>query len=384
MMPAAPFAGANGQGGRTMNEHAARQTPPSISLIVTVQRDETPVAGLFAELAELETSGAADLEVIVLPFAGRARVEEAAAALPGARVLGIAPGQDMALALTEAFHLARNDIVMTMAAEQGYAADAIPALADALAGGAELAIASRRLTPGPGGNAERLWDRLRRLAIRMTSLPFTRASDPESMFFAFRREALQSAAPFSPVGPIIAVEAIVKCGFSQTAEVPVSAAPPRQLNLRERLAHRLGYIRYLRRLFIFRYGDWAHFGQFAAVGTAGTVVTLVALTVFLYLGLPLEASVAAAIGVAMLNNFLLNRRFSFSYAREGPFFRQLAGFVAASSLGAVLNFMTVLAIVRLVPALEPMPQVAAPFGILVGLVSNYLLSRYLVFAKPHA
>jgi dolichol-phosphate mannosyltransferase len=91
--------------------------------------------------------------------------------------------------------------------------------------------------------------------------------------------------------------------------------------------------------------------------------------------------VAAAILVAMAFNFVLNRRFSFSYARHESWWRQLLGFVAACSFGAVVNYATTLFLLTQLADLPP--QVAAVAGIAVGTTFNFVASRYLVFRQSH-
>ena len=60
----------------------------------------------------------------------------------------------------------------------------------------------------------------------------------------------------------------------------------------------------------------------------------------------------------------------------------LVGFVAASAVGAVVNYFTTLLLHKNMPALPI--QLAAIVGVGVGMVFNYLFSRYMVFRKPKA
>jgi len=58
------------------------------------------------------------------------------------------------------------------------------------------------------------------------------------------------------------------------------------------------------------------------------------------------------------------------------------GFVAASALGSVLNYFTTVKLHHSIPAMPI--QIAAVIGIVVGMVFNYISSRYMVFRKPKA
>ena len=133
--------------------------------------------------------------------------------------------------------------------------------------------------------------------------------------------------------------------------------------------------------YIFKYGVWSQLMQFLVVGGLGTIVNLVALTALLWAGLPMRGAVAAAIFVAMCFNFVLNRRFSFSEARHGSRVRQFFGFVAASSVGAAVNYAVTMFMLS-----HPMgmrPQAAALVGIAAGTLFNFVTSRYLVFRMSH-
>ena len=53
-----------------------------------------------------------------------------------------------------------------------------------------------------------------------------------------------------------------------------------------------------------------------------------------------KAAVGGAILISMVWNFILNRRFSFSYARGESIVKQFFAFVAACAVGAVVNYFT--------------------------------------------
>jgi dolichol-phosphate mannosyltransferase len=81
----------------------------------------------------------------------------------------------------------------------------------------------------------------------------------------------------------------------------------------------------------------------------------------------------------MVWNFALNRRFSFSYARNRSIVGQFLGFVAACSLGATINYFTTLALWRLLEYKE----LAAACGVVAGTGFNFAASRFLIFRTKH-
>jgi dolichol-phosphate mannosyltransferase len=101
----------------------------------------------------------------------------------------------------------------------------------------------------------------------------------------------------------------------------------------------------------------------------------------LWSSVPLRLAVAAAIFVSMCFNFVLNRRFSFSAARGRSWVRQFVSFLAASSVGALVNYGTAVFALDHIPGLRP--QLAALMGIAVGTTLNFIASRYLVFRTSH-
>ena len=121
--------------------------------------------------------------------------------------------------------------------------------------------------------------------------------------------------------------------------------------------------------------------QFLVVGGIGTLVNLAALTALVAVGVPVRGAVALAIWIAMTFNFVLNRRFSFSFARGGAWWSQYLRFVGASSFGAVINYALTLAILSRFAQWPP--QLAALIGIIVATGVNFIASRYLVFRASH-
>src|SRR5258708_3061219 len=161
-----------------------------------------------------------------------------------------------------------------------------------------------------------------------------------SGFFAMRRTTLHAGREFDPIGYKILLEIIVKCRCRYVFEVPIHFENRQLGQSKLSLREQLRYFRHLRRLYTFRYGNWSHLAQFLVVGASGLVVNLMVLTLLLHWGLFEKAAVAAAILVSMIWNFALNRRFSFSYARDRSILRQFLGFIAACFVGAVVNYVT--------------------------------------------
>jgi putative flippase GtrA len=96
---------------------------------------------------------------------------------------------------------------------------------------------------------------------------------------------------------------------------------------------------------------------------------------------PTAPAVGSAIVLSTCFNFVLNRRFSFSPARHQPWLRQFFGFMAAYSIGLLINYVVTLGLLARLDGLRP--QTAAVAGIAAGTVFNFLTSRYFVFRMAY-
>lgn len=283
-------------------------------------------------------------------------------------------------AVVDGFRMARGKYLVCLDADLSHPPETIAEMVKRLSGGADFVIGSRYVA---GGSTEADWGRFRQLNSSVATwmaYPFTSAKDPMSGFIALTKERFLKATELNPVGYKIGLELIVKCGCERIEEVPIHfanrAAGESKLSLKEQLR----YIQHLRRLFVFKYPNWSYVLQFGFVGAVGTGVNLGVLTLLTVLGAGPKLALAGGIAVSLYTNFLLNRRFTFGYSRNQAFWPQFGGFFAASSVGLVVNYFTALKLNQAFPAMPI--QVAAVIGIIVGMVFNYVSSRYMVFRKP--
>ena len=202
-----------------------------------------------------------------------------------------------------------------------------------------------------------------------------------SGFFAIHRDTFAKADDLSPIGYKIGLEILVKCGCELVKEIPIHFENRQFGESKLTLAEQLKYIVHVRRLFTYKYGTWSHLLQFLVVGGLGMIVNLAALTLLLMVGTPTKIAIALGIFIAMVFNFALNRRFTFSYARSGSVTKQFFGFVAACSLGALVNYLVTIQLLAVIPGINP--QLAAVFGIIAGSGINFLSNRFAVFKQQH-
>ena len=354
-----------------------------ITVIVPTYKEAENLPHLINRLAKVRQEHGLDLDVLIMDDNSRDGSAELIAARPEDWVKIVVRTTDRGLSpsVLDGMKRATGDILICMDADLSHPPEALPQMVRKLEEGADFVIGSRYVQ---GGSTSDDWGFLRWLNSRVATLlarPLTSARDPMAGFFAFRRSTFAAGRDFNPVGYKIGLEFIVKCRCERVVEVPIHFED-RQLGKSKLTARQqLLYIKHLRRLYTFKFGAWSQLVQFLTVGGLGTVFNLLLLTMFLHLALPAQASVAAAIALSMVFNFVLNRRFSFGEARKQSWLRQFVGFMAACSLGALINYAVT--VLFMGPKFALRPQVAALFGIAAATAFNFVASRYLVFRSSH-
>lgn len=280
-------------------------------------------------------------------------------------------------AVLDGMLLASHPVVVVMDADLSHPPEKIPDMVLGLCSGQELVIGSRYV---PGGSTDDDWGFFRWLNSFIATVlakPLTGARDPMSGFFAFRKAELDRADYLNPVGYKIGLEVIVKCRLENVGEVPIHFTDRLHGESKLTLKEQLKYIKHLRRLYIYKFGTWSHLAQFLFVGASGVLVNWVVLYAMVWMGVHRVGAFAGGIAVSVVTNFLLNRRFSFSYARNQPLLKQFAGFVGACSIGMAVQLVVSVLLVDMVAG---MPLwLASLGGIAAGTIFNFIISRYMVF-----
>jgi dolichol-phosphate mannosyltransferase len=353
----------------------------SVTVIVPTFREAENIPHLVERLRVLREAVGLDLELLFMDDDSRDGSAELVASLALSWVSLVTRTTDRGLsqAVVDGLKRSERDLVVIMDADLSHPPEKIPELLSAVRNGADVAVGSRFTE---GGSTADDWGPFRWLNSRVATvlaLPLTTINDPMSGFFAMRRSTLTVGREFDPIGYKILLEIIVKCRCRYVFEVPIHF-DNRQLGRSKLSIHeQLKYFRHLRRLYTFRYGTWSHLAQFLVVGASGLGINLLSLTLLLHQGVAERPAVAIAIMVSMVWNFALNRRFSFSYARDRSIVRQFCGFVAACSVGALVNYLTTTNLWSMLR----MKQLAAVIGVLAGTFFNFAASRFLVFRTKH-
>ncbi|WP_108395442.1 glycosyltransferase [Devosia submarina] len=355
-----------------------------LSIIVPTYRECENIPFVIERVARLRAREKIDVELIFMDDQSRDGSIEAveACGYSWVRLVERSGKRGLSPAVIEGFAQARNPVLICMDCDLSHPPEVIPQMILALSSGQQFVLGSRYV---PGGSTDDDWGFFRWLNSRVATLlarPLTKVADPMSGFFCMRRADFDKAENLNAIGYKIALELIVKCGFENVGEVPIQFKDRVYGESKLTLKEQLRYIKHLRRLYLHKFANAMYLMQFLTVGASGVLINLSVLTLLLASGFNEQVAIAGGIAVSVVTNFLLNRRFTFSYARHGNAFKQFIGYLTASAIGVTVNYTVSLAMLH-----APLPEtaqsiyVASLSGVAAGMVFNYLGNRYLVFRR---
>jgi len=270
-------------------------------------------------------------------------------------------------------------VLVVVDADVSHPPEKIPELVHAVqSDGVDFAIGSRYVA---GGGTDEKWGLFRWLNSKVATAlarPLTTAHDPMAGFFAIRRTTFRSAASLDPIGYKVGLELIVKCGCRRIKEIPIFFGNRLRGKSKLSVKEQFNYVRHLKRLYEYKLGIAAQPIQFVLVGATGMIVDLTVFAFFMRV-MPAYIGRALAIWVAMTWNYWLNRRLTFSNARERPILHQYVLFCMSCALGAVVSWSVFAGLHATVGFFVEQPMLAAFIGIVAGTLSNFLLSKYVAF-----
>jgi dolichol-phosphate mannosyltransferase len=237
-----------------------------------------------------------------------------------------------------------------------------------------------------GGGMDEDWGWFRHLNSRVATWlarPLSRVTDPMAGFFALRQSTFARAEELDPVGWKIALELIVKCRCRNVAEVPIQFHDRKHGESKLNLKEQINYLRHLKRLYGHRFKNLTWLVLFGCVGLTGFAVDLVLFILLMQL-VSVKTAAAMAIGGAMTWNYILNRQVTFRNTPRRPWFRQYVAFCGSCLIGGFFNWMTRVGLVTGTAYFAGHPLQAAAVGVAAGMLFNFLLCRFFVFARPES
>lgn len=368
-----------------------------VSLIVTATREDSPSAVELAAARRAIEAAGHSVEVIVArpfgmgPAAPAERDDASTEDRRGWKQVDSTESGRSSAAIS-GLQAAGGDLLLVLNPDRGHDPDELVRVLDALdPARADLVVASRLAPESDARTSHAPKAFLGRILRTLTG-----SSDPLSGLVGLSRPALEVALPrLEAVGTQFTLELLAKVpGRKRDIRIPArSAGTPGH-----RSRPRFDDVRHLKHLADHRFGNASRLLQFCIVGASGMVVDLTCYAIFqeIFFQLPtlahnavpptrvpwaLAISRALAIGVALVWNFSLNRRMTFSYARGGSILRQFVAYVLSNLLGVTVSLMLSLGLPSWVGFFHDHKLVAAVVGIVAATGISFSMSRWLVFRR---
>jgi putative flippase GtrA len=123
------------------------------------------------------------------------------------------------------------------------------------------------------------------------------------------------------------------------------------------------------------------FARFSVAGAVGFVIDAGVLSLIVR-ATQINALSARLVSMtlAITATWLINRQFTFRTRRTLPGHVEYAGYFAIQLVGVVINYAVFAASLRLWPALEAVPVLAAAAGSVSAMLLNFLVARRVLYA----
>lgn len=288
--------------------------------------------------------------------------------------------RDLSTAVLAGWRTARGDVLGCMDADLQHPPETLPKLlARMRQSGAQIVVASRHV---PGGGVSE-WSLARRLVSWTATLMATfvlpgtlgKIRDPMSGFFLLRRSVVDRVG-LNPIGYKILLEVLGKGDYVLVEEVPYIFEERASGASKWRAATVWRYLVHLIRL-SFETREAVRIGKYALVGISGALVNFLSLRWLVErLGWTVPAAALGGAGLAIINNFAWNERFTFWETHQAEpggsrVLRRFLAFAVFSAAGVGINVALIILLVlglgwRLGPAIVTGIGIAALWNFFVN------------------
>jgi dolichol-phosphate mannosyltransferase len=250
---------------------------PLTSIIVPALNEAANIPLLLPRLAA--AMGERDYEVLIVDDASRDRTPEVCAELAKTYPLRLLvrhdPKHGLSGAVLHGIAESRGQTIVVMDADLQHPPERVPALLEALDGGADFALGSRYV---PGGSTDDRWTFFRKINSEVATFlarPFAgKVRDPMSGFFALRRTTFDRAQRLTPLGYKIALELMCKCRVRSVREVPIHFGLRTQGESKLTIQQQFRYLEHLSRLYDFTFPRASPIVKFLVTALLGLLVGL--------------------------------------------------------------------------------------------------------------
>jgi dolichol-phosphate mannosyltransferase len=277
---------------------------------------------------------------------------------------------------------AAADIIVVMDADLSHPIEKIPALVEELQSDSKVFVAGSRYVEG--GRFDRSWSFWRFLnswfATSMAG-PLIDCKDPMTGFFAVRKQHLPGIEQFQPIGYKIALELMVRGGFKNIIEIPIAFHDRTAGESKMNLAQQFNYIRHLRRLYLFRFGEFAELAHYLMVGMSGFVVDICLYYLLQFFGLNHRISRLISFWPAVSWNWTLNRTTTFGGRARRPRGSQWLEFVVTSCIGFGCNWGIYVSLTSNFSFFDSYRILAFLSGIVGASIFNFMVATLFVYKR---
>jgi dolichol-phosphate mannosyltransferase len=295
---------------------------------------------------------------------------------PGARE------RDLSLSVLDGIGAASCERVLVMDADLSHPPEKIPEMLAALEDDPSAIVVGSRYAEG--GSFDRQWSLWRFFnshAATLLAMPLAGCSDPMSGFFMFDTRYAGDLDALKPIGYKIGLEFMVRGEFGRIVEVPITFQDRTIGSSKMNLAQQFNYLRHLRRLYLYRFGGFAEFVHFGAVGLSGFFVDIFFYYLLQGLDIPHQAARAISFWPAATWNWALNRRTTFGSRERRPKARQWMEFLGTSMVGFSINWGMYVTLTSTSVFFDEYRLLAIIVGILCAYGFNFTLSTLFVYSE---
>ncbi len=292
--------------------------------------------------------------------------------------------RDLSLSVIEGIAASNYSTVLVMDADLSHPPAVIASMLDRLSEDPDSFVVGSRYVSG--GAFDRDWSIWRFINSHMATLiarPLSTCSDPMSGYFLFNKDRVELSR-LNPLGYKIGLELIVRGDFSQVQEVPITFRDRQIGESKMNLQQQLKYLRHLRRLYLYKFGSFAEFLNFGAVGASGFLVDIVFYYLLQWLGFSHITARGLSFWPAASWNWALNRISTFGERKKRPKTRQWLEFLTSSLLGFSLSWGTYTYLSSNVAFFTEHKIVALVLGIAGASLFNFAASSLFVYSNKRS
>ena len=360
---------------------------PLLSIIIPTFHEAENIRDLVLQIDDVLTRAKHRYEVIIVDDDSRDGIDTVVESIADTYPLRlhIRTGEKgLSSAVIKGISLAEGDIYVVMDADLSHPPSKIVELIEPIVQGrSEFVIGSRNVEGG--SNLHFNWFRkLNAWVSRTLALPLVPVKDPMSGFFALPWHIMPKTDQLNPIGFKIGLELLVKSQPRNVIEIPIQFQKRMYGTSKLSLREQIQYLLHLSRLYQYRYKNIVQFVRFSFVGASGVLVNLL----FVYLSynllkFPYYLSLIIGFTCAMTSNYILNKLVTFHEAIQTNPVLQYFKFLLVSIAGLLINMIVSLSLYDYVLFFHRFYLVTTLFGIMCGLVVNFMGSRLFVFREQH-